>query len=55
MEHIYNSERHKRYSEACQKEVEKMLQHPLSFEQQTEQFRRNREKAIQMLAQENKG
>ena len=38
----YLSESHKAYSEACQKEVEEMLQHPLSHEQFLEQIERQR-------------
>jgi len=38
----YLSESHRKYSEACQKEVERMAQHPLSAEQKAEQMRRNR-------------
>jgi len=42
----YFSEAHRKYSEACQKEVEEMSKHPLSHEQFEEQMRRNREESL---------
>ena len=38
----YFSESHRKYSEACQREVERMLAHPLTAEQAMEQARRNK-------------
>ena len=38
----YLSESHKAYSEACQKEVEEMRQHPLTHEEFLEQIERQR-------------
>lgn len=42
----YISESHRKYSEACQREVEEMSKHPLSHEQLEEQMRRNRHKSL---------
>lgn len=38
MERQYLNEAHKKYSEACQKEVEEMAKHPLTYEQFLEQI-----------------
>jgi hypothetical protein len=38
----YTSESHRKYSEACQREVDEMAKHPLSIEQMEEQMDRNR-------------
>ena len=38
----YFSESHRKYSEACQREVEEMMKHPLTAEQAMEQARRNK-------------
>jgi len=46
MKRKYTSESHRRESEACQREVEEMLQHPLTFEEalaQAEELRRSEE------------
>lgn len=49
MEHRYLSEHHRKRSEACQKEVEEMLKHPLSREEAIAQIqeikRRSEEEA----------
>ena len=37
----YINESHRQYSEACQKEVEKMSMHPLSWEEMAAQMKRN--------------
>lgn len=42
----YFNESHRRYSEACQKEVSEMSRHPLSHEEFRAQIRRNREESI---------
>ena len=42
----YFSESHKKYSEACQKEVAEMSKHPLSEEEFRAQIRRNREESM---------
>ena len=42
MERKYISESHRKYSEACQKEVAEMSKHPLSAEQKEAQMNRNR-------------
>ena len=41
----YFNESHRKYSEACQKEVEEMSKHPLSHEQFRAQIKRNREES----------
>lgn len=51
----YFNESHKRYSEACQKEVEEMSKHPLSEEEFREQIRRNREESIRRAKLANEG
>lgn len=38
----YFSESHRKYSEACQREVEEMMKHPLTAEQAMEQALRNK-------------
>ena len=45
MEKKYLSESHRKSSEACQKAVEEMSRHPLSYEQKLEQINRNRQKS----------
>lgn len=42
MEKKYISESHRKYSEACQKEVEEMSKHPLTVEEKEAQMDRNR-------------
>ena len=42
----YFNESHRKYSEACQKEVEEMSKYALSEEDFREQIRRNREESI---------
>ena len=42
----YFNESHKRYSEACQKEVAEMSKHPLSEEEFRAQIERNRKESI---------
>ena len=42
MKRKYISESHRKYSEACQKEVAEMSKHPLSAEQKEAQMDRNR-------------
>ena len=39
MEITYLNEKHRQYSEACQKEVREMMEHPLSREEKEEQMR----------------
>lgn len=47
MKRQYLSETHKRYSETCQKEVEEMAKHPLTYEQFLEQIaEQNRESEL---------
>ena len=43
----YFSEKHRKYSEACQKEVEEMSKHPLTAEEKEVQMDRN--KRLSML------
>ena len=43
----YFSENHRKYSEACQKEVEEMSKHPLTAEEKEAQMDRN--KRLSML------
>ena len=43
----YLSETHRKYSEACQREVEEMSKHPLSHEELREQMRRNRKASLE--------
>jgi len=50
----YINESHRKYSEACQREVEKWAKHPLSGEQQAEQMRRNRESVVEEQDQKGK-
>lgn len=45
MEHQYLSEHHRKRSEACQKEVEKMSQHPLSRKQAIAQIEQIKKKS----------
>ena len=47
MEKKYISESHRKYSEACQKEVEEMSKHPLTAEEKEAQMDRN--KRLSML------
>ena len=42
MERTYLSEKHRQYSEACQREVRKMMDHPLSREEKEKQMSRNK-------------
>ena len=42
MTHYFN-ENHRKYSEACQKEIAEMAKTPLSTEEKEEQMRRNRQ------------
>ena len=42
----YINESHRQYSEACQKEVEKMSMHPLSWEEMNAQMKRNHRDAL---------
>lgn len=51
----YFSEAHKKYSEACQKEVEEMSKHPLTHDQFEEQMRRNREESLRRRAAQESG
>lgn len=47
MKRRYLSEAHRKYSEACQKEVEEMAKHPLTHEQFLEQIaEQNRESEL---------
>ena len=43
MGNSYLSEAHRKYSEACQKEVLEMMSHPLTAEEKEEQMNRNME------------
>lgn len=47
----YINESHRKYSEACQKEVDEMSKHPLSLEQKLEQMRRNHEESVKAAIQ----
>ena len=47
MEKKYFSESHRKYSEACQREVEEMSKHPLTAEEKEAQMDRN--KRLSML------
>ena len=42
MKKSYINEAHRKYSEACQLEVQEMMRHPLSTEEKEEQIRKNR-------------
>lgn len=42
MNRTYLNEQHRQYSEACQQEVRKMMDYPLSREEKEEQMRRNK-------------
>ena len=42
MERRYLNEKHRQYSEACQKEVREMMTHPLPREEKEKQMQRNR-------------
>lgn len=46
----YINESHREYSEACQREVEEMLRHPLTVEQMEEQMDRNRAEILRRQA-----
>lgn len=50
----YINESHRKYSEACQKEVDEMSKHPLSHEQMLAQMRRNHEESVKAATQESK-
>ncbi len=43
MKRTYINESHRKYSEALQKEIAEMSEHPLSAEQKETQMRRNRQ------------
>jgi len=49
----YLSDSHRAISEACQKEVAEMLQHPLSFEQKMQQVEENHKTSFLQGTQEN--
>lgn len=51
----YFNESHRKYSEACQREVEEMSKHPLSHEEFREQIRRNREESIRRAMEKEQG
>lgn len=42
MERTYLNEKHRQYSEACQKEVREMMTHPLPREEKENQMSRNK-------------
>ena len=42
MKRSYLNEKHRQYSEACQQDVQEMMDHPLSREEKEEQMRRNK-------------
>ena len=42
MERRYLNEKHRQYSEACQREVREMMTHPLPREEKEKQMQRNR-------------
>ena len=42
MERRYLNEKHRQYSEACQKEVREMMTHPLPREEKEKQMQRNK-------------
>lgn len=46
MERKYINDSHKKYSEACQKEVAEMSKHPLSCEQKEQQMLTNKMKSF---------
>lgn len=46
MEKKYFSESHRKYSEACQREVEEMSKHPLTAEEKQAQMDRNMQLSI---------
>ncbi len=46
MKRTYLSESHRKYSEACQKEVAEMSKHPLSAEEKVEQILRNQREGL---------
>ena len=48
-ERTYINESHRKYEEACMREVEEMAKHPLSNEQFVAQCLRNREDAMRQL------
>lgn len=48
----YINESHRKYVEACEKEIEEMAKHPLSNEEFIAQSIRNREAAIKMMSRE---
>jgi len=47
----YFSESHRKYSEACQREVEEMMKHPLTAEQAIEQALRNKRATLEARIQ----
>ena len=51
MKRKYISESHRKYSEACQKEVEEMSKHPLTAEEKQAQMDRNMQLSIQRAKQ----
>ena len=51
MNRRYFSESHRKYSEACQKEVEEMSKQPFSFEQFEAQVERNQEESLRRAKQ----
>ena len=54
MEKKYINESHRKYSEACQKEVAEMCKHPLTAEEKEEQMRRNKRLSFLRATQRNK-
>lgn len=54
MERKYLNESHRKYSEACQKEVAEMSRRPLSAELKERQMRHNRENSSNPATQENR-
>ena len=54
MEKKYISESHRKYSEACQKEVAEMSMNPLTAEEKEEQMRRNKRLSFLRATQRNK-
>ena len=54
MKRKYISESHRKYSEACQKEVAEMSKHPLSAEQKEAQMRRNKRQSERRATLRNK-
>ena len=51
----YFNESHRKYSEACQREVEEMDKHALGHEEFREQIRRNREESIRRAMEKEQG